>query len=155
MRLNPYLSFNGNCREAFEFYASVLGGRMMAMMSYADMPPMPEGAAPPAEGCAAPDMSAMKDKIMHACMEIDGVLLMAGDAPQGMYQKPAGTNVTLNLEDPAEAERIYAALSQGGSITMPLGETFWAKRFGMFTDRFGTPWMINCVTEAYAAQAAE
>src|SRR3546814_18789931 len=94
------------------------------------------------------------DKIMHACMEVDGVLLMGGDAPQGMYQKPAGTNVTLNIEEPAEAERIYAALSKGGSITMPLGETFWAKRFGMFTDRYGTPWMINCAAEAYASQAA-
>jgi len=154
MRLNPYLSFDGNCRQAFEFYAGVLGGRMMAMLSYADMP-ADARPAQPAEGCGAPDMTAMKDKIMHACMEIDGVLLMGGDAPKGMYQKPSGTNVTLNIDDPAEAERIYAALSKGGSITMPLGETFWARRFGMFTDRFGTPWMINCASEAYAAQAAE
>lgn len=151
MRLNPYLSFDGNCREAFEFYASVLGGRMMAMLSYADMPADAQPAKP-AEGCSPMPMPL--DKIMHACMEVDGVMLMGGDAPQGMYQKPAGTNVTLNIEEPAEAERIYAALSKGGSITMPLGETFWAKRFGMFTDRYGTPWMINCASEAYASQAA-
>ena len=155
MRVNPYLSFNGNCREAFEFYAALFGGRIMAMMTWADMPAdaRPEQ---PAEGCAAPDMgAAMKDKIMHACMDIGGTLLMAGDAPQGMYQKPVGTNITMNIDDPAEADRVFAALTEGGSITMPIGETFWADRFGMVTDRFGTPWMINCAKPMQASQAAE
>ncbi|HEX6959202.1 MAG TPA: VOC family protein [Ferrovibrio sp.] len=152
MRLNPYLSFDGNCREAFAFYAAVLGGRMMAMLTWADMPADAKQQQP-AEGCGPTQMPA--DKIMHACMEIDGVLLMGGDAPPGMYQKPAGATVALNIDDPAEAERVYNTLSQGGSVTMPLGETFWARRFGMFTDRFGTPWMVNCAREPHAAQAAE
>jgi PhnB protein len=88
-----------------------------------------------------------KDKIMHARLVIGDQVLMGSDCPptpMGKYVKPQGFSVTVNLKDPAESERIFKALSANGSIKMPLMETFWAKRFGMFTDRFGTPWMINC-----------
>lgn len=142
MHMNPYLSFDGTCEEAFGHYAKVLGGSVEAMMRYADAP-AGEG---PGEGCA-PDLS--PEKIMHARLRLGDRVLMASDSPPGMYRKPQGISVSLNLEDPKEAERIYAALSEGGQVMMALQETFWAQRFGMFTDRFGTPWMVNCGKEGF------
>jgi len=81
---------------------------------------------------------------MHGRMEIAGNVLMGGDAPPGRFVPQAGFSVSLNIDDPAEAERVYAALSEGGSVHMTLQETFWAERFAMFADKFGIPWMINC-----------
>ena len=132
MQLNPYLTFNGNCAEAFKFYEKALGAKVVMMMTYGD--------TPAAKDCA-PGMS---DKVIHARMTIDGQVVMASDAPAGRYSTPQGTVLNLGVKEPAEAERIFQALSDGATITMPIGETFWAKRFGMLTDRFGTPWMVNC-----------
>jgi PhnB protein len=81
---------------------------------------------------------------MHARLVFGDNVLMASDAPPGRFRKTQGMEVALNMKEPAEAERIFNALAEGGSIMMPLGETFWAVKFGMLTDRFGTPWMINC-----------
>lgn len=134
MPLNPYLSFNGDCEAAFKFYEKCLGGKIEMMIPHAGTP---------AEEHVPPEW---KNKIMHARLNLGDGLLMGGDAPPGMYQKPAGINVALQLKDPAQAEKIYAALSEGGTILMPIAETFWAARFAMFTDRFGIPWMINCET---------
>lgn len=131
MRVTPYLSFRTECRQAFELYASVLGGKV-DLFTF--------GGSPAAEH-VGPDM---QDLVMHATLDMGDALIMGSDSPAEMYQRPQGTHVSLHPTDPAEAERIYAALSEGGQITMPLQETFWAARFGMFTDRFGTPWMINC-----------
>lgn len=132
MKLNPYLTFDGNCEEAFRAYETILGGEIVAMMPH-------EGT--PAEGNVP---ATWRKKIIHARLIIDGTMLMGSDAPPDRYQPMQGFSVTLNIKEPAEAERVFAALADGGSVRMPLGETFWAKKFGILTDRFGTPWMVNC-----------
>lgn len=133
MKVNPYLFFDGTCEQALKFYADVLGAKIEAMMSYKDMPP---NERTPAD---------WKDKIMHARISLGSYDIMASDAAPGDYNKPQGFDLTLNIDTVEEAERIYKALSGGArKISMPLGETFWAQRFGAFTDKFGTPWMINC-----------
>lgn len=132
MKLNTYLGFDGNCAEAFRFYERVLHGHIDMMMTY--------GESPEADR-VGPDQ---RDRVMHAHMTVAGRSLMGGDAPKANYSKPAGFCVSVNVDDAAEAERVFGELSAGGQVQMPLGETFWAKRFGMCTDRFGTPWMVNC-----------
>jgi PhnB protein len=132
MQLNPYLQFNGDCAAAFRFYEQCLGGTIVMMMKAADSP---------MAGQMPPDQ---QDMIMHARLAVGDKLLMGSDAMGGGYAAPAGFNVTLGFDDPGEAERVFAALSDGGSVGMPLQETFWAHRFGMLVDRFGTPWMVNC-----------
>jgi PhnB protein len=84
------------------------------------------------------------DKVMHAHLTIGTQVLMGADSPPDSYQKPQGISVTINLKDVAQSERIFNALAEGGSVTMPLQQTFWANRFGMVADRFGIPWLINC-----------
>jgi PhnB protein len=132
MRVNPYLFFNGQCEEAFKFYAKILGGKIEAMLPHAGTP---------AEQHVGPEW---RDKIMHAKLAIGGDVLMASDAPPGRQQQTGGYSVSLQIEQPAEAERIFDAFKEGGTVTMPLEKTFWAQRFGMLVDRYGTPWMINC-----------
>jgi PhnB protein len=132
MKLNPYLTFDGNCEEAFKAYEKILGGEIVAMMPH-------EGT--PAEGHVPAEW---RKKIIHARLVIDGTVLMGSDAPADRYKPMQGFTVTLNIKEPAEAERVFNALAEGGSVLMPLADTFWAKKFGMATDRFGTPWMINC-----------
>jgi PhnB protein len=130
--LNPYLFFDGNCEEAFTFYETLLGGKIVAML--------------PHEGTPAADSvpQEWRNKIIHACMDVAGTMLMASDAPPGRSQKPQGFYVNIAVKSAPEAERIFRALEQGGKVTMAIAETFWAERFGMVVDRFGTPWMINC-----------
>jgi PhnB protein len=130
--LNPYLFFNGTCEEAFTFYAKVLKGRIEAMMTYAEAPPEME---------ASP---AQRDKIMHAYLRFEDHALMASDAPPDHAAPMSGFAVQVAIGEPGEAERIFDALAEGGTIQMPMEETFWARRFGMVVDRFGVPWMINC-----------
>ncbi|MCC7153620.1 MAG: VOC family protein [Bryobacterales bacterium] len=132
MSLNPYLTFNGDCEEAFRFYEKTLGGKIEAMMPHAGTPAEPH--VPPT----------FKDKILHARLVVQGRELMGSDAPPDRYQKPRGISVSLQLSDVAESERIFHALAEHGAVSMPLQQTFWAARFGMLTDRFGIPWMINC-----------
>jgi PhnB protein len=132
MQLNPYLMFNGTCEEAFKFYEQALGGTIQAMMSH-EGSPMEQHV--PAE---------WRKKIMHARMTIGDEVLMGSDCPPDRYEPMKGFTVTLGVDDPAEAERIFQALSPGAAIGMPIQETFWARRFGMLVDRFGTPWMVNC-----------
>jgi PhnB protein len=86
-------------------------------------------------------------KIMHAKITIDGEVIMASDAPPGNFHQPQGFSVSLQVEDPADAERRFKALAEGGSINMPFGKTFFSKGFGMCVDQFGTPWMVNCPME--------
>jgi PhnB protein len=132
MQVVPYLNFNGNCREAFEFYAECLGGKLIAMFKHSDMP---AGQECPGD---------WQDLIMHARIDLGEGQLMASDSPPDQYQKPQGLWVSLHPQTPEEAERIFHALAEGGDVLMPIQETFWAVRFAMVTDRFGTPWMINC-----------
>jgi PhnB protein len=132
VKFNCYLLFDGNCEEAFNFYQKTLGGEIKAMMRH-------EGTQ------AAKSVPAeWLDKILHAALEVDDTLLMASDAPPGRFSKPQGFSVNIAVKSIGEAERIYRALAQGGTETMPIQQTFWSARFGMCTDRFGIPWMVNC-----------
>ena len=136
MQLNPYLTFNGNCETAFKFYEKVLGGKILAMMPH-------EGT--PAAGHVPAEW---RKKIIHARMTIGDQLLMASDAPPDRYEPMKGFSVNVTVKDPAEADRIFAALSESGTVKMAIQETFWAVRFGMLVDQFGTPWMVNCEKNA-------
>ena len=132
MKLNTYLTFSGQCKEAFNFYERCLGGKIEFMMTYGESP---------MAGQVTPEFG---DRIMHVTLSVGDGALMGCDSPPQHYQKAQGFLVQLGLTDPAEAERLFQALSENGSVTMPLQKTFWAARFGMLVDRFGTPWMINC-----------
>jgi PhnB protein len=132
MRLNPYLLFNGQCEAAFKFYAQVLGGKIETMMTHGDSP-MADKVSPE-----------WRNKIIHARLSVGNNVLMGSDVPPEHYQQPAGFSVSLSIDKPAEAERIFHALEEDGKVQMPLQQTFWAARFGMVVDRYGIPWMINC-----------
>jgi PhnB protein len=136
VQLNPYLNFDGRCEEAFKFYEKLMGGKITAMMPH-------EGT--PAADHVPPEW---RRKIMHARLEIGGVALMGSDASQQYYSEPKGISVSLGIDNVADAERIFGALAENGKVRMPLQQTFWAARFGMVTDRFGIPWMINCEADA-------
>ncbi|HEY2465928.1 MAG TPA: VOC family protein [Steroidobacteraceae bacterium] len=128
----PYLAFAGNCADAMRFYAKVLGGKL-DMMTF--------GQSPMAEQTP----KSARDQIMHARLALDeNGSLYGGDSPPGMpYQGIHGVSMTLNYESVAQADRIFNALADGGKVTMAIGPTFWAKRFGMVTDKFGCPWIVN------------
>ena len=142
MQPSTHLHFNGNCREAFDFYARTFGGKIVFSMTY--------GESPGAEK-TAPES---RNKIIHARIDFGGQFLLGCDTPAERYRTPEGFNVMAAVEQPAEAERIFATLADGGQVTMPVQETFWAHRFGMVTDRFGTPWMVNCAKPLGAVTAA-
>ena len=132
MEPSIYLFFNGNCLEAMESYAKVLGGEITGVFRNRDMPET-ESRMP------GPD-----DMVMNMAMKIGNSMMMASDAPGEHYNKPQGFRVQLSLGSLEEIERVHQALSKDArDVAMPLGETFWAERFAMFTDRFGTPWMLN------------
>jgi PhnB protein len=131
MQFTPYLNFNGNCEAAFRFYHRVLGGKL-EMQTHGESPIA--GEVPPT----------WHSMILHARLVVGDAVLMASDSPPEMYQPPQGLYVSIGVHDVADAERIFQALAEGGSVTMPMAQTFWAERFGMLVDRFGTPWMINC-----------
>jgi len=132
MQLNPYLFFNGDCEAALSFYQQSLGATVSFKFTYGESPMAKE--TPPE----------LHNRILHARLSIGGNTLMVCDSPPERYDQPAGFFVSLGIETPAEADRIFVALSEGARILMPIQETFWAQRFGMLVDRFGTPWMINC-----------
>lgn len=132
MKANAYLAYNGNCEEAFKFYEKCLRGKILMMMKYKDAPM--DGQHQDAA-----------EKIIHARIDLGDSLIMGSDAPANQF-KPhnSGIMINLNIEEPAEADRVFKELSAGGEVTMPITETFWAHRFAMFFDRFGIPWMVNC-----------
>lgn len=134
-QVNPYLTFNGNCEEAFTFYKSVFGGEFPYIGRFKDMPsdkPLPPEAA---------------DLIMHVSLPISKeTTIMGSDSSEAFgHVTKMGDNISLsiNTESEEEATRLFNALSAGGKITMPLGKTFWGAYFGMFTDKFGINWMVN------------
>jgi PhnB protein len=133
MQVNPYLNFNGQCAEAFKFYERVLDGKIEAMITHGDSP------------IANEVPSAWHDRIMHARLVVGDQVLMASDSPPEHYEKPQGLYVSLNVKKATDAERIFRALAENGTVKMPFEKTFWAAGgFGMLVDRFGTPWMVNC-----------
>ncbi len=133
MQFQPYLMFDGHCAEAMRFYERVLGGKLEAMMKFADAP-----------GCDEMSSSGSAERIMHACLNLEGSRLMASDTMAGQpYEGLKGFAVTLTYPAVEAARRVFEALGEGGRTMMPMERTFWAEAFGVVVDRFGTSWMIN------------
>ena len=132
MQVNAHLHFDGRCEAAFKFYEKCLGGKITVMMTYGETP------------MAAHTPPEWHKKIVHATLSLGEYRLTGADVPADQYEKPKGMAVLLNVNTAGEAERIFHTLAENGTVQMPLRETFWAKRFGMLTDQFGTPWLINC-----------
>jgi PhnB protein len=130
MQLVVNLSFNGRCEAAFQWYEQLLGGSITMMLRYSESP----------MAQAAPEAG---DTIVHATMQLGGQTLTGTDVPSDSYP-PQGFALQLNIDDPGEAERLANSLAEGGTVHMPLQTTFWAERYAVITDRFGTPWKINC-----------
>jgi len=140
-QLDTYLMFDGQCEEAFKFYAEVLGGKIDAMIPF-------EGS--PAASSVPADFG---KRILHAHLTAGKSALMGSDCPPGHFAKPQGFAVSVGVKEVAEADRIFNALSDKGNVTMPIQETFWSPRFGMVTDRFGIHWMVNAEGAAQAASS--
>ncbi len=149
MQFVPYLNFDGNCAEALAFYAKVFGGQVVFQSTFGEMPPQP--GMPPLPESA-------KSRLMHAQLQIGSQSLMASDtlpAAPGMdpetcgggYVKPQGMWVSIGVDTEAEGRRVFDGLAEGGQVTMPFMQTFWSPGFGMVTDRFGTPWMVNVAAQ--------
>ena len=132
MKLNAYLTFDGQCEAAFKFYERCLGGKIEALFTH-EGSPMAEQVPPD-----------WRKKIMHARLVVGDQVLMGSDSPPAHHEAAKGFSVSVGIDDPADAERIFRALAENGTVRMPLQQTFWAVRFGMLVDRFGIPWMINC-----------
>lgn len=131
MKAYPYIFFDSNCREAFTFYEKLGIGKITDMISNKDAPAGQE--YDPARA----------DNIMHASLQIGDTLLMASDMPANWYAKPQSFNIHLTVDDAAKADKLFAALKDGGEVQMPLEKTFWAERFGACVDKYGIPWMIS------------
>jgi len=142
--MNVYLSFDGTCAEAMRFYERALGGKIEMMMTNAQSPMAAQ--MPPGNG----------DRVMHARLSLEQGILMAGDSMTGEgcppYEGKKGFSMTLSYPTVDEAKRRFEALAEGGKVTMPLQKTFWAETFGMLTDRFGTPWIVNGALQETAHQ---
>jgi PhnB protein len=128
--ITPYLSFNGNCKEAIDFYVKCLNGQVLFSQTYGESPM---------------DRVGMSDKIMHTSFQIGDAVIMACDTPaeQGVT---TGSNISLALgsDDIPAAENMFNEMGEGGTVLMPMQETFWAARFGVLTDKFGITWLFNC-----------
>ena len=134
MRIEPYLFFNGCCEEAVEFYKKALGAEVTMLMRFKDSPePPPPGMVPPGS----------ENKIMHTSFRVGDTTVMASDGRCTGQTNFQGFSLSLAVANEAEAERIFAALSDGGQVEMPLAKTFWSPRFGMVADRFGVGWMVS------------
>ncbi len=138
MKLIPFLGFNGQTHDAMAFYAQVLGGKVTSEMKYSDMPQDDT-----MEGCGDAPGPVDPNLVAHSQLEVGSAILMAADGPPSEGQ--GTTTINIEVESVEEAERVFAALSEGGKVTFPIGETFWAKRWGMLEDRYGKPWMVNCM----------
>jgi PhnB protein len=132
MQMSPHLSFNGQCEAAFKQYARCLGGQVGQLFPYGESP------------MAAEVPADWKNKVMHGSVTIGDQMLMGADVTPDRYEAPKGITLSIQIANVAEAERIFRDLAEGGTIVMPLEQTFWAARFGVLVDRFGIPWQINC-----------
>ena len=131
MRLSPHLTFGGRCEEAFHFYERVFGGRLAALLRYGESPMANE---------VGPEW---QDKILHATLKLgDHQELLGADVPS--HEPPRGLFVLAAVGDEAKATEVFAALSEGGDVKMPLQKTFWSPAFGVVVDRFGVPWEVTC-----------
>ena len=135
MKIDPYLTFDGTCEQAMRFYAEALRGELGMLMRFRDSPGCEE--LPP-------------DLIMHARLNVGDEVLMASDNhPAFPYEGIKGCSISLNVDSPEEAQRVFDVLAGGGKVEMPLAETFWARSFGMLKDQFGVAWMINCAKPGF------
>jgi PhnB protein len=130
MQLNTYLNYGGNCEQAFRFYEQHLGGKVTFLQRHGEMPG--DGQVPPN----------WKDKVLHAQIELGGTALMGADVPPERFQPMRSAYLSLTVGSNEEAERVYTLLTEGGEVFMPIAETFFAHRFAMMRDRFGTSWML-------------
>jgi len=133
MQIQPYLFFEGRCEEAIEFYRKAIGAEVSMMMRYKDSP------VPPEPGKVPPNS---ENKIMHACLRIGEAMVMASDGFCHGSPRFQGFCLSLTANNEAEADKLFAALADGGEVRMPLGKTFFSPRFGMLADRFGVSWMV-------------
>lgn len=133
MKIEPYLFFDGRCDEAIEFYQQALGAQLQFRMTYGEGP----------EPATGPLPAAMRDKVMHATLLIDGAVVMVSDGVCDGTTVFKGFSLSLDCPDEATARRVFDALAVGGSVSMPLAKTFWAPQFGMLNDRFGVGWMVG------------
>lgn len=134
--IQPYLFFNGRCEQALDFYRQALGAEVVMLLRFKDSPePHPPGMVPPG----------WEDKVMHTSLRIGQTIVMASDGCGPEAGDYKGFSLSLSVATPAEADRAFAALADGGQVRMPLGQTFWSPRFGMLEDRFGIGWMIGVV----------
>jgi PhnB protein len=131
MKVTTYLNYGGNCAEAFRFYEKHLGGKIGMMMSHGEMP-----------GQSTEMTPEWKKAILHASMTIGGTVVMASDVPPDRFQPMRSVYLCLGLDSDAEAERLFKLLAEGGEVFMPMQDTFYASRFAMLRDKFGTSWMI-------------
>lgn len=133
MQVQPYLFFDGRCEEAIQFYKTALGAEVTMLMRFKESPePCPEGTVPPGA----------ENKVMHASLRIGDSTVMASDGNCSGQAKFEGVSLSLAAASDAQAERLFAALAEGGQVQMPMGKTFFSSRFGMVADRFGVSWMI-------------
>ena len=139
MKLIPFLGFNGKTHEAMAFYAQVLGGKVTSEMRYRDMPPMEN-----TDGCGEMPPETL-DHVAHSQLEVGSAILMAADGPSNGGEN--STTINIDVDTVEEAERVFKALADGGEVKMPIGETFWAHRWGFLIDRYGKPWMVNCMKQ--------
>ena len=140
MRLDPYLMFHGQCEEAMRFYCRALGTKIEMLMPYSDSP------ADPSDPNKVP--AGWENKVMHGSFRVGDVHVMASDTWLEEEARIGGFSLSLSLADADVADRVFAALAEGGTIKMPLGQTFWSPLFGMLTDRFGVSWMVSVATGA-------
>jgi PhnB protein len=132
MKMNPYLSFKGDCEAAFKFYERTLGGQLGAIFRYGGT------------SLAGHVPADWPDKVMHGSLTLGDQVLMGGDVAPDRYEEPRGISLSLQITSTADAERIFRELAKDGRVVVPLEKTFWAALFGMVVDRFGIPWLINC-----------
>jgi PhnB protein len=132
MKIRAHLSFDGQCEAAFRAYQGILGGGIVTMLKYGESP------------MAAQSPVEMHDKIVHATLRLEDQELLGTDVAPDDFERPQGFSVVLELPSPAEGQRIFGALAEGGSIRVPFQKTFWSPGYGMLVDRFGVPWEINC-----------
>lgn len=135
-QINPYIAFNGNAEEAFNFYKSVFGGEFKSIVRFKDIP----------SGGDKKWKDSESDKIMHIALPIGGNILMANDVPSGMgsvNEKEHRSKISIVASSRAEADKIYNGLSEGGEVEVPLADSPWGSYFGMFRDKYGIEWMVD------------
>jgi PhnB protein len=135
MELVPYLFFSGNCEDALNFYKKVFGGEITGIMRWKEMP---------ADAGGPPVTPETAERVMHSNFKSGSISFMASDASPGKQYGEGPISLSLGTDDPAEAQRIFDSLAQGGNVEMPMQDMFWGAKFGMLTDKYGIDWMMNC-----------